>query len=316
MTATTPTSDRPRTLGVSALTATLDDAGGAELDFYGAHETLKAANVAEAREEVLARATAYARDKLGLPLSLTAHDPDGTWQLLVHPSGEVHELDTEPNSDLMPETPLLRPPRPAPPPIRRRRHWRWRRWGRVAAVCVCLLAPAAVIAAIVVNSGASSTPQTRHVFARRGARPIAVPASATIAQRHPTSSANATVASAPGPVVATSGAPRRHAAPPARRAKRGRHASSASHPRRHSASSRSTVSARSWTRPRAAPRSSALPVDHAPPAPVSRAPSGGSTAVRTSSPPVSRPAPQPSPSRPEPVRHHPDPPPPGGPPPP
>jgi hypothetical protein len=78
------------------IVAVLDGEGGAEVTINGAGQTLRAGDVDAARNAVIdlvADATAAALER---PVKLEVTDPDGHWQLLVHPDGEVEALAEQP----------------------------------------------------------------------------------------------------------------------------------------------------------------------------------------------------------------------------
>jgi hypothetical protein len=78
--------------------AVLYDDGTGELEINGASEPIAAADITVARTIVLERVAAYARDELHRPVRLHTTDPDGRWELAVHPNGDVDELAGEPTS--------------------------------------------------------------------------------------------------------------------------------------------------------------------------------------------------------------------------
>ncbi|PPK93157.1 MinD-like ATPase involved in chromosome partitioning or flagellar assembly [Kineococcus xinjiangensis] len=63
----------------------------AEVSINGVVQPVAAADVASARRAVLEFVTLHAADALGRPVHVAAVDPDGEWNLLVHPDGRVEE---------------------------------------------------------------------------------------------------------------------------------------------------------------------------------------------------------------------------------
>ena len=75
---------------VPTITAEVRDDGTGELVVDGVLETIARADLAEAGAEVTARVAALAA-RLGAPLPMQVRDPDGMWELLVHPDGRVDQ---------------------------------------------------------------------------------------------------------------------------------------------------------------------------------------------------------------------------------
>ncbi len=69
--------------------------GNGRLEVAGIEESVSAGSVQEARDEVRERATVYARETLRRPVRLSATDPEGSWDLLVHPDGDVDDLGVD-----------------------------------------------------------------------------------------------------------------------------------------------------------------------------------------------------------------------------
>ena len=76
-------------------TAELNADGSGRLTIDGRAEQLDAPDIAAARGVVLERVTATATS-IGRPVRLTSTDPDGQWELAVHPDGQVDELAGRP----------------------------------------------------------------------------------------------------------------------------------------------------------------------------------------------------------------------------
>lgn len=71
------------------------DASG-EVTIQGISHPIPArADIAAARQAALGMVTLRAAIALGRPVRVTAHDPDGTWPLIVHPDGHVQAADTD-----------------------------------------------------------------------------------------------------------------------------------------------------------------------------------------------------------------------------
>jgi len=98
--------------------AILNDHGSARLTINDKPEDLTADNVDSARQIVLERVTATALE-VGRPVRLTSTDPDGVWELAVHPDGTVQELAAHPTTKTRQSPP--RPPRRPAAPLSRRR---------------------------------------------------------------------------------------------------------------------------------------------------------------------------------------------------
>ena len=75
---------------VPTITAEVRDDGTGELVVDGVLETIARTDLAEAGAEVTARVAALAA-RLGAPLPMQVRDPDGMWELLVHPDGRVDQ---------------------------------------------------------------------------------------------------------------------------------------------------------------------------------------------------------------------------------
>lgn len=65
-------------------------------------------DLATTRQVALGMVTMRAAIALGRPVRVTAHDPRGTWPLIVHPDGRVESADTTP---ALPRPAGLEPPR-------------------------------------------------------------------------------------------------------------------------------------------------------------------------------------------------------------
>lgn len=76
-------------------TAELNADGSGRLTIDGRAEQLDATDIAAARAVVLERVTTTATS-IGRPVRLTSTDPDGEWELAVHPDGQVDELAGRP----------------------------------------------------------------------------------------------------------------------------------------------------------------------------------------------------------------------------
>ncbi|MGO9959181.1 MAG: CpaE family protein [Solirubrobacteraceae bacterium] len=77
------------------MNAVVEADGNGRLEVAGIEESVSASSVQEAREEVRERARVYARETLLRPVRLRATDPEGTFDLLVHPDGDVDDLGDE-----------------------------------------------------------------------------------------------------------------------------------------------------------------------------------------------------------------------------
>ena len=163
--------------------ATLNDDGTGVLTIEGREHPLDAENIDAARAAVLERVRKTAVE-LERPVRLTSKDPDGEWELAVHPDGNVDELaanptpepsaaiaepatpERPPDVDLardLPTVPLARGAEP-PPLTRSQRKWAGaaappRRSGRPIAVAVALavLIGLAVVTALLATSGGPDT---------------------------------------------------------------------------------------------------------------------------------------------------------------
>ena len=78
------------------MTAVLTEDGSGTVEISGVTQDIAEASVDRARERVQDRAVEYARDKLQRPLHLRTEDPDGTWELVVHPSGRIEAMEAPP----------------------------------------------------------------------------------------------------------------------------------------------------------------------------------------------------------------------------
>lgn len=144
-------------------TAILYGDGTGELTINGVTEPIAAADINLARGVVLQRVAAYARDDLHRPVRLQTHDPDGQWELAVHPNGDVDELASEPTNADAATAPVRVPRRrtvvtPTPPARAPRRGTRQPR-RRLIEAAVALLLMAAIAAVLVLGSGSDPTPQ-------------------------------------------------------------------------------------------------------------------------------------------------------------
>ena len=163
--------------------ATLNDDGTGVLTIEGREHPLDAENIDAARAAVLDRVRKTAVE-LERPVRLTSNDPDGEWELAVHPDGSVDELAAHPTPE--PPAPIAAPATPDPPPdvdqapdlatvplargaeppplTRSQRRWAGaaappRRSGRPIAVAVALavLIGLAVVTALLATSGGPDT---------------------------------------------------------------------------------------------------------------------------------------------------------------
>ena len=105
-TATPVASDIPRWPATSVL---LNADGSGRLTIDGRVEDLAAGDLTASRAHVIQRVVDTA-DGLGRPVRLTTTDPDGEWELAIHPDGQVEELAARPAAE-----PLAAPVAPAPP---------------------------------------------------------------------------------------------------------------------------------------------------------------------------------------------------------
>ena len=79
------------------ISVTLNADGTGLLTNQGRDHRLNAADIDAARADVIARVVATARS-LERPVRLKSTDPDGEWELAVHPDGTVTELDEQTRS--------------------------------------------------------------------------------------------------------------------------------------------------------------------------------------------------------------------------
>ena len=78
------------------MTAVLTEDGSGTVEISGVTQDIAETSVDRARERVQDRAVEYARDKLQRPLHLRTEDPEGTWELVVHPSGRIEPMESPP----------------------------------------------------------------------------------------------------------------------------------------------------------------------------------------------------------------------------
>lgn len=74
-------------------TALLREDGSGMLTVNDVTHSLAEATIDDARSVVLERVARFAREDLGRPVRLQTTDPDGQWELGVHPDGRVEEID-------------------------------------------------------------------------------------------------------------------------------------------------------------------------------------------------------------------------------
>lgn len=170
-TTATPGTEIPRWPKISV---TLNADGTGLLTNQGRDHRLNAPDIDAARADVIARVVATARS-LERPVRLNSTDPDGEWELAVHPDGTVTELAGKP----APQAPVTRvtptaaagaaqttdaPPQAPPAALTRsQRKWagesRQRRDGwpaaRIAVALALLLCLGAAAALIVTNGPAT-----------------------------------------------------------------------------------------------------------------------------------------------------------------
>ena len=162
-TTATPGAEVPRWPKISV---SLNADGTGLLTNQGRDHRLNAPNIDAARADVLQRVIATATS-LERPVRLNSTDPDGEWELAVHPDGSVVELAGKPVSQ--PTVTRVTPPLldvDAPPEApsvgltRSQRRWagepRQRRTGRPAArigVALALLMSLGAAAALIVTNG-------------------------------------------------------------------------------------------------------------------------------------------------------------------
>lgn len=141
--------------------AVLYDDGTGELEINGASEPIAAADINGARGIVLERVAAYARDELNRPVRLHTTDPEGKWELAVHPNGDVDELAGEATTAVAPPAPAVRVPRRrdkiVAPPATPRRGARPPRRRLIEAAAALLVLAAAIAAAVLLTSGDTTT---------------------------------------------------------------------------------------------------------------------------------------------------------------
>jgi MinD-like ATPase involved in chromosome partitioning or flagellar assembly len=88
------------TLGLEAVpdwptvTAVVRDDGTAEVTVNGTSHLVVASTVDRARAAVLAHVSEQTAGPLGRPVRIATTDPDGSWQLIVHPDGRVDPANT------------------------------------------------------------------------------------------------------------------------------------------------------------------------------------------------------------------------------
>ena len=75
------------------MTALLAEDGSGTVEISGVSQEIAEPSLDRARGHVQERAIEYARDKLQRPLHLRTEDRDGTWDLVVHPSGRIEEME-------------------------------------------------------------------------------------------------------------------------------------------------------------------------------------------------------------------------------
>lgn len=139
------------------ITVALHADGSGRLTIDGRDEDLSAGDIDDTRRIVLERVAATALT-VGRPVRLHSSDPDGRWELAVHPDGQVDELAAHPATAAVAPAPELdtvaaavRAPQPSAhstPPARQRRRSPVR-----AAVALALLAVLASAAALVLTNG-------------------------------------------------------------------------------------------------------------------------------------------------------------------
>ena len=84
--------------------ADLQTDGSGRLTIDGRTEDLPAGDIAASRALVIERVTATA-SSVGRAVRLTSTDPDGEWELAVHPDGQVDELAARPSPAPTPAAP-------------------------------------------------------------------------------------------------------------------------------------------------------------------------------------------------------------------
>lgn len=82
---------------------TLQANGYAEVSIAGSVQVIEAANLDQARVEVVTLIASRAL-QLGRPLQAQTHDPAGEWSLLIHPDGRVEAESIAPASQPLPQT--------------------------------------------------------------------------------------------------------------------------------------------------------------------------------------------------------------------
>ena len=97
-----------------ATSAILNADGSGRLTMDGRGEDLVAGDLATTRALVIARVAASA-DELGRAVRLTSRDPDGEWELAIHPDGQVAELAARPAAERA-DASASSPPAPGAPP--------------------------------------------------------------------------------------------------------------------------------------------------------------------------------------------------------
>lgn len=97
MTTPPPPVDPGQVLPFPQIDIVLND-GRPRLVIAGAEHPLTGQDLVELRENAIKR-IAQTATALGRPVRATAYDPEGTWQLVIHPDGTIQNNPTRPARD-------------------------------------------------------------------------------------------------------------------------------------------------------------------------------------------------------------------------
>lgn len=162
------------------ITATLHPDGAGTLTIDGRAHELEAGDLDASRTTILKRVTATAAT-VGRPVRLHSTDPDGDWELAVHPDGRVDELATLAAPDTPPPPAAARAARQARRAAPAARGRLARRLLAAAALLIGVAAGAAVFmtngpATVVSTSPSPRTPATPQVVVRENVQHVAAAA--------------------------------------------------------------------------------------------------------------------------------------------
>lgn len=157
--------------------AVLHDDGTGELTINGVSEPIAGADINVARGIVLERVAAYARDELARPVRLQTTDPDGQWELAVHPNGDVDEIAGEPTAVAAtappPRTTRRRPAPFTAAPRAARTSARTSRRRLLEAAAALLVLTAAITTVVVLTSANDAAAPRRTVSTPAPTRAVA-----------------------------------------------------------------------------------------------------------------------------------------------